>query len=111
MKMTNFFKELGKAHAKEFESTEEKSSPLSFQLEQEDFKKLEFYCEKLDINKTKFINMIIKEKLIFALAEYLDSSGKNLADLDTSNLNLHQKAYLNGKLSLASLELKESKEH
>lgn len=55
--------------------------------------------------------MIIKEKLIFALAEYLDSSGKNLADLDTSNLNLHQKAYLNGKLSLASLELKESKEH
>ena len=106
--MSNYFKELGKIHANEGYEKNEKSSPLTFKLPEAEFEKLEFYCKKMGISKSKFINMLFQQKIDFAIAEYLETSHKKFEDLDTSLLIEEQISSIKRSITLYHLQTYES---
>lgn len=104
--MSNYFKELGKIHANEGQEKNEKSSPLTFKLPEVEFEKLEFYCKKMGISKSKFINMLFQQKINFAIAEYLETSQKKFEYLDTCQLTEDQISNLKLAITFYNLESK-----
>lgn len=85
--MSNYFIELGRSHARERSHSISKNFPLTFQLPQDKLNKLDFYCQRMGINRTKFISMLVDQKILVALGEYMKSSGRTIEELDFTDVS------------------------
>ena len=105
--MSNYFEELGRIHKQDIDEKSAKSSAMSFQLAENNLQKLDYICKVMGINRSKFIHMLLEEKLFDALDKYMTTSERNIDQLDLNkNIKDRFNAYLEIKEQLEK-ELKE----
>ena len=105
--MSNYFEELGRIHKQDIDEKSAKSSIMSFQLAENNLQKLDYICKVMGINRSKFIHMLLEEKLFDALDKYMTTSERNIDQLD---LNKNIKARFNAYLEIKEQLEKELKE-
>ena len=99
--MSNYFEELGRIHKQDIDEKSAKSSIMSFQLAENNLQKLDYICKVMGINRSKFIHMLLEEKLFDALDKYMTTSERNIDQLD---LNKNIKARFNAYLVIKQYE-------
>lgn len=96
--MSNYFEELGRIHKQDIDEKSAKSSIMSFQLAENNLQKLDYICKVMGINRSKFIHMLLEEKLFDALDKYMTTSERNIDQLDLNkNIKYRFNAYLKTK--------------